>query len=230
MSVFGGPNVIDNGLVLSLDAGNVKSYPGSGTIWYDKSGNDNNGTLTNGPTFSGGSIVFDGTNDYVDIALTPNIQFGTLDFTISYWINPISKISSFPSIFTNYNGWGTGAIYFGVDHNGIPNKYSFYINGSLTAAYTTSNISYGNWEQIIAVRDAGIIKLYLNGTQNGTTIDGTGIVLNGRNSSLVRIGAIQGESNYYNGRIASTQIYNRALSAQEVLQNYNATKSRFNIT
>ena len=84
MAIFGGPNVIDNGLVLSLDAGNVKSYPGSGTIWYDKSGNNNNGTLTNGPTFSGGSIVFDGVDDYVDTTFKASISIGNGNpFTIS---------------------------------------------------------------------------------------------------------------------------------------------------
>jgi hypothetical protein len=232
MGVAGGPDLIQDGLVLSLDASDRNSYVSGSTTWFDLSGLNNSGSLTNGPTFSSanlGSIVFDGSNDYVDVPLSSYLQFGTSDFTISYWVYPISKVSLYPSIFTNYNGYGTGAIYFGVDHSSVPNKYSFYINNALTPAYTNSNISYGSWEQIISVRDSGIIKLYLNGWQNGTTIDGTGITLNGRNSSVIRIAAIQGESNFYNGRISNIQIYNRALSAQEIQQNYNAQKSKFGL-
>lgn len=69
MSIYGGPDIITDGLVFCLDAANSKSYPGTGTAWTDLSGNDNNGTLTNGPTFdssNGGSIVFDGVNDQVN--------------------------------------------------------------------------------------------------------------------------------------------------------------------
>ncbi len=78
MSVYGGPDIVTNGLVLHLDAANSKSYLGSGTTWNDLSGNGNNATLTNGPSFSNsnrGSIVFDGTNDYAELNKT-GIQIG----------------------------------------------------------------------------------------------------------------------------------------------------------
>ena len=203
-----------------------------GTTWTDLSGNSNTGTLTNGPTYSSanfGSLVFDGSNDYVDLTLSPSLQFGTNDFSIEYWIYPISKVSAAPPLFTNYVGWGSGAIFLGVDHVSYPNKYSFWIDGQGAGSSTSTNITYNKWEHLVAVRDAGICKLYLNGIQDGTTINGAGIPLNGRNSSLVRIGAIQGESNMYNGRIANTKIYNRALTATEVSQNYNALRRRFGI-
>ena len=71
MGAFAGPEIAESGLVLALDAGNLKSYPGSGTTWTDLSGGGNTGTLTNGPTYSsanGGSLVFDGTNDYISLS------------------------------------------------------------------------------------------------------------------------------------------------------------------
>ena len=69
MSISGGPDIVENGLVLHLDAADTNSYPGSGTLWTDLSGNGNNGTLTNGPAYSSnnkGYFSFDGTDDYVD--------------------------------------------------------------------------------------------------------------------------------------------------------------------
>jgi hypothetical protein len=106
MSVFGGPNVTDSGLVLNLDAGNIKSYPGTGTIWFDKSGNANNGTLINGPTFntgSLGSIVFDGVDDYVSTNYSGGI-FTTL--TLSAWIYKTNTTRAY--ILNSANPYGFG--------------------------------------------------------------------------------------------------------------------------
>ncbi len=78
--------VVKDGLVVCLDAGNPKSYPGTGNTWYDLTINGNNGTLTNGPTFSsinGGGIVFDGINDYVSVG---NLGSFYAQGTISYWM------------------------------------------------------------------------------------------------------------------------------------------------
>src|SRR6056300_758964 len=83
------PKIVTDGLVLALDAGNPKSYPGSGTVWRGKSGNGNNGTLTNGPTFSsdnGGAIVFDGADDTVSIPHDSTIDFATNSFSLHTWV------------------------------------------------------------------------------------------------------------------------------------------------
>ena len=93
MGFYRGPNIVKDGLVLHLDAANYKSYPGSGTTWSDLSGNGNNGTLTNGPTFDSGnrgSIVFDGSNDFVYLSNPSSLAFGTGDFSIEIWCNPDS--------------------------------------------------------------------------------------------------------------------------------------------
>ena len=94
MSLNHSPKIVTDGLVLCLDAASRKSYPGSGTTWFDRSGNGNNGTLTNGPTFSsdnGGSIVFDGTNDYVNCGTTLG-NFGTSNFTINFFFKTSTSL------------------------------------------------------------------------------------------------------------------------------------------
>ena len=96
MAAASGPNVVEDALVLALDAGNTKSYPGSGTTWTDTVGG-NTGTLTNGPTYNpdnGGAIVFDGTNDYVTIPDSEDLEFGSGDFTIEAYIYPTGVPSS----------------------------------------------------------------------------------------------------------------------------------------
>jgi hypothetical protein len=91
MGVFAGPEIAESGLVLALDAGNLKSYPTTGTTWTDLSGNGNTGTLTNGPTYSsanGGSISFDGTNDYVTIPDSPSWDVNNGGYSICFWMYP----------------------------------------------------------------------------------------------------------------------------------------------
>ena len=123
MSAFGGPNIVDNGLVLYLDAGNRKSYTSGSTTWFDKSGFNNNGTLTNGPTFdsgNGGNIVFDGADDYGIIPDSNILSFTNAQMTVSAWVNIISSIPTTvgnENIIINKanytNGWN-GA-FFGIE-------------------------------------------------------------------------------------------------------------------
>ena len=91
-----GPSIITQGLVLALDAADRNSYPGSGTTWTDLSGNGNTGTLTNGPTYNsanGGSIVFDGSNDYVNFSYNSSLNIGGLNITLSSWVRPTSLVN-----------------------------------------------------------------------------------------------------------------------------------------
>ena len=113
MSTLQSGHIITDGLVIALDAANTKSYPGSGTTWSDLSGNSNNGTLTNGPTFNsrnGGSIVFDGVDDYVTLG-TPSILNGVqLPLTICGWGN-LSTVSGFRTLYGVYSNTTGGNIY-----------------------------------------------------------------------------------------------------------------------
>jgi hypothetical protein len=223
MAVFGGPNVIDNGLVLSLDAGNVKSYPGSGTIWYDKSGNNNNGTLTNGPTFSGGSIVFDGVDDYVEV---PN--FNVINtITVDIWVKKTSG-TSWQGWLGNWNNTGPGDSWLLTQDDS--NTAVFYIMHTNTVGDnivdTSGTIIQNVWYNYTGVFTNSTLSLYKNGSLvNSKSTSQNTIYQNSLNIWYGRFSSF-----YLNGQLSNGKVYNRALSASEVLQNYNATKSRFNIT
>jgi hypothetical protein len=220
-----GPSINEEGLVLALDAADRNSYIGSGTSWKDLSGNSYNGTLTNGPTFNssnGGSIVFDGTDDNVQLGNASN--FISADaITVNCWIKT-NVTEVYKKIFVTVTA-GTQSI-TGVYFSLGPSPYNYYfgING-VQQATSTSNLSTTQYNNICGTYDKSNIKLYLNGVLLATTAYTTSISTSG-------IGRISGYDNggeIWNGNISSVMIYNRALTATEVLQNYNATKSRFGL-
>jgi hypothetical protein len=239
MGVYGGPNVITSGLVLSLDAGNTRSYPGTGTTWTDLSGNNNTGTLVNGPTFStanNGYLVLDGTNDYVtSIASLPN---GTNLFTYSVWIYFTSISGNFgpfkASALLSGNAVGALEFYLANAGDGTTTPATLVLaryGGSTTGSCVinvTSLMSNLNWYNIVLVRDGSASQqVYLNGVNIGS-----GTVSNGWIFSTVYIGGAPlnaSYSGYHNGRISNAQLYNRALTAEEVTQNFNALRGRFGI-
>lgn len=215
-----GPNIITDGLVLALDAGSHKSYPGSGTTWYDLSGNSNNGTLINGPTFSNGSILFDGVNDYVT-TLT-NYAFGVNPFTISGWARAYeNQVSRFPTIIC-VGSTGTSANWQVDFSDGI---FTFRAG---TTSISTTHILDGKWLFFSIVREStltGGLKIYVYNTLN-TSATATN---NFSEVSNYKIGTNRNENHPFQGDISNLLVYNQALTASEVLQNYNATKSRFNL-
>jgi len=230
------PKIITDGLVLYLDAANTRSYPTTGTIWSDLSRNNNNGTLTNGPTFNssnGGSIVFDGTNDKVIATNSTSVNLQSV-LTLEMMIRPTNNTQNAGIL----GKWSAGnqtdnsyVFYLGQDSS--INRYGFIIsqsNGVLRTLSPSSTYSANIWYHFVCVADGSMMYIYQNGVVNVQTLsyDGT-IRLSTRN---VNIGSLREDTNLYpfNGRIAFVKIYNRALSAQEVLQNFNATKSRFGIT
>ena len=232
MAIFYNSRIITENLVLCLDAANTKSYPGSGTTWTDLSGNGNTGTLTNGPTYSssnGGSLVFDGTNDYVNLTKTSQLNFGTNDFTIQTFCNLTSKTTNYPCIFGNYSSYSAGAIYVGFDHDAAPTKYTIWVNGQGSPTLTSStNVIYGSWTQLTVVRSSGVGYFYINNSLNGTPAS-MSASLNG-DGSLLSIGrALDATNTHMTGYISNFRIYNRALSAAEVSQNFNALRGRYGI-
>ena len=245
MSVFGGPNVIDSGLVLNLDAGNIKSYPGTGTIWYDKSGFQNNGTLTNGPTFSGGSIVFDGVDDYVNCGTNSSILLSSM--TISSTFSFTSYSSGTYLIVSRLGGDSSSFrhnYFFGIADFGTGTKFYFGFKEFGTNAYPVAQINMSPVLNVIynftaTYSPSTSVALYLNGQNQPITGPNTATnplitnqIVDTVSTTNCSIGGGAPAQNLYysNARIYNAQIYNRALTAQEVLQNYNATKSRFNLT
>lgn len=238
MSTTGGPDIITDGLVLSLDAANKKSYAGSGTTWTDLSGNGNTGTHTNGPTFdsgNGGSITFDGQNDYTIIETTPDSLQGNPVFTVEGWFKRSGEWSGGAT-------WGIGG---DVTRQGINSWNSNRTNEISIDLWGTSTYSSGQtystteWKHCVWTYNGGgfttsNIVIYVNTTPytaaNLITIrGGSGTpVINSSGIVLSRAGV--SNNNYYGKPIISNfKIYNRVLTSDEILQNYNATKSRFGL-
>ena len=217
-------SIVQQGLVLNLDAGNPYSYAGAGTTWYDTSGNSYNGTLTNGPVYSttnSGIIVFDGSNDYVDLT----------GITLS--ISGNAARSMFTWVKTTYTGL-QGFISTGTPANSQTFnlvKYGSYVGvmGYNNDFYPSSGkyIADGVWHYVGATFDGTNIRTYVDGVLDNTS--GTFTYSTTGQNNYVGRSNHAGNENFINGSMGNAQIYNRALSAAEVLQNYNATKGRFGL-
>ena len=217
-----GPRIVTDGLVLCLDAGNQKSYPGSGTTWSDISRNGNNGTL-NGSTFNsanGGSIVFDGVDDSVSTTRT-----STTSFTWVAWFKPNVVSSAFRNIIS-IRAPSYMLMLMDDDNGGM----GFWAPDTLTTgpSLNMTGMSANVWYHATFVREGNSItngyKTYMNGSFRGSANTGTW-----SSSDPIIIGARTDAAQFFSGNIAAIQIYNRALSASQVLQNYNATKGRFKL-
>ena len=230
----GGINIVTDGLVLYLDAANTKSYIGSGTTWTDLSRGGNNTTLVNGPTFNssnGGNILFDGVDDRV--SRTSNINTGQ-DFTVSAWIYPTALAGVRRAIVANsynYSGRNGWFLCIGAATNG------FFLSLGADLAYRTSvnNIlTLNQWVFISAVCVSGgtNILLYVNGVEvpsYSATLLNSGTMTYTYPQFNVGYRDVGGTTDQYKGNIAQTTVYNRVLSSNEILQNYNTVKSRFGL-
>ena len=220
MSYRYNPSIVTDGLVFYVDAGNTKSYPGSGTTWGDLVGTSN-GTLTNGPTFdsgNGGSFDFDGSDDSVPIDVS-NI-FPTGDQSHNLSINCWVKLPN-----TTQN-----VIFFGSRYGDrlylmmSSGKWTIGLGGGWTLGVIDATT---NWTNVCASIANGVATVYVDGVSDATRTD-TSLSI----PSILPIGAY-----YYNGvwnagqshpnSISNVSFYNRALSATEITQNYNALKNRF---
>ena len=233
MGVLYNSRIVTDGLILCVDAGDKMSYPGAGTVWTDLSKQGNNGTLTNGPTFdsaNGGSIVFDGTNDYVSItrnsSITPNY------ISVCGWIKINSKSSNQFLLALPRSTPGTDGASYMMYHSLSLNGFVAYARtGSTGTIQTTSTFSpdTGRWYFLCMTSNGSNLILFIDGEFEASSSFSS--VLQYSGSAVLRIGSYDngGTVFYTNGNIALTQIYNRALSAQEIRQNYNATKGRFGL-
>lgn len=220
-------SIVMSGLTLCLDAGFTPSYPTTNTTWYDLSYSDKNGTLTNGTSYStdgGGTIVFDGVDDYVDISNPSNLQ--TQNFTISIWVNPSSATNAITAIVDYDHGVGQGWVIQSEDATTNRYFYLAYYDGSVYQPATGIGVGKGVqltnsvWQNLSFTKNGTSIIGYLNGSQIFTSTAGNGNVSYLANKNL-RIGntvSINGRN--YNGKFSSTQIYNRSLTANEITQNF----------
>ena len=243
MGIAGGPDIVTSGLVLELDAADKNSYPGSGTTWYDISGNGNNGTLTNGPTFtSPGYFSFDGADDFVDTNLNLNQTM-----TINVWYRRQKVSTAGNNFFIHASAYNYPASNTWFELN-ISDPY--YGNGGTieTWAYSLNNGSrqdflispypasiLGQWRNMCIVFNNSTGTGYLDAANYGSSTP----AFTAWDTATTRVPFefARGRGYEFNGGaytycqcdMSIIQVYNRALTAGEVLQNYNAMKTRFGL-
>ena len=222
MALSHSPSLVMNGLVLCLDAGNSKSYPGSGTTWTDLSGTSNGtfGSSTQAPTYNsanGGSIVFGGVNDYAIVNDAASIRFGTGDYTLEVFVYA-----------TDITGGSNGRIMASKGFGGL--EFVFYV-GSLyiTPPVITAGSGWAanTWYHLVSSRLSGVQTSYKNAVSIRTTTTAVDISFSGVPFVIgARSSLAEG---FFQGRIPVVRLYNRGLTQAEVSQNYNALKGRFSI-
>jgi hypothetical protein len=228
-----GPKIVTDGLVLCLDAADQNSYSGSGNTWTDLSGNGNNGTLTNGTTFSNannGVFSFDGVNDSIQGPNSSSLMV-TTNFTLSVWVKRTVDQSR-EQVLLAKNGeagpWVGWELMFSTS-----NTIGLWTSGSAGSgwdyfSYSVTNLDWNNITVTFSGTSGGTgtALLYINGEyvasiQNKKT-PGTPSL------RVFEIGKIR-NTRYLSGKISQAQIYNKTLTEQQIQQNYNATKGRFGL-
>lgn len=225
MGVGYNPKIVTDGLVLCLDAANKRSYPGSGTTWIDKVGG-NNGTLNNMPdSFSpdnGGSIVFDGSDDGCNTGTIP--AYGSSPRSICVWFYYSGSGKNLVGFGTNANAQLFDVITWPA--NGYHRIITHHYGGgqdTISTLPSRNTINYNSWNYFCATYESGLVSIYTNGVFSNSK----SLSLN-TGSSFLWIGrGIYTNYNYYNGKVSQVSMYDKALTSEEVLQNYEATKGRY---
>jgi hypothetical protein len=218
------PGIVTTNLSMFLDAGNASSYPGSGTAWTDLSGNSRNGTLTNGPTYTsadGGSIVFDGTNDFVQCS-------GSITATAATFVTWIRRNGTQ----SDYDGiiYSRGATATGIQFFGTTNRIAYTWNNAVNTYTWNSGLTIPDltWCMVAVSVTSTSATAYLcqsSGITSATnTVSHTSTTLND-----IKIGQDDLGGRFFTGNIATAMIYDRALSAGEITQNFNALRGRYGL-
>lgn len=230
-----GPQRATGGTVYSFRGYTIHRFDSNGTFtltsgntttWYDLSGNNYNGTLTFGPIYNsanGGSIVFDGQNDYVSIPSNSNFNNGN-NITVEAWVR-CSNWGNFNHPMIVAKGINVEWILWKSNDAGVVGKLGWRAAGQ---AYSTTTLLDNVWYQCVGSVGSSGTKVYVNGILEGT--NGTTVFTSGNIDVTIAAGLVSGSpSNILGGNVAITRIYNRQLTDNEVLQNYNATKSRYGL-
>ncbi len=227
MGLAHSPKIVTDGLVICLDAADRKSYPGSGTTWTDRSGNGNNSTLVNGPTFSnvnGGVIEFDGADDYATLPCPELVGESTI--SIEMFTKWRENGGGMFLGFTTYNVYTAGG------RLGYNNGQSNVIGIDASAVSSLGLIgSYNHY--VFIMNSSGNLttnKIYINGEDQGTLTalvgsDGTCRAF----TNTMRINSWNNGGYSADNDNAFFRVYNRELTDTEIAQNYNSQKSRFGL-
>lgn len=221
MSIYGGPDITTENLVLSLDA---SVYPGSGTLFKDISANNKSATLINTPTYdtnNKGSFFFDGVNSY--ISLTQSSYNITDGYTVSLWI----KRNGGTGVFLYIGTTGTTGMYFESYFARDLVTWFFGPSGAQSLSWPNQPLSATSWTNVVATIEVSTktINRYRNGvlfSTNPTTL--TNSINLPSSSGTWRI---RNNTQNWSGYVSSVQLYNKILSSNDILQNYNALKGRY---
>jgi hypothetical protein len=226
MASIGGPNIVESELVLYVDAASIKSYQSGSATWSDLARSGVAGTLVNGPTYNnvnGGFLAFDGVNEYVSWGDTFDLTATSISGFVWGWANSLNEyIPWIDKLAGNGNyrlhSGADGRINFGIRNTANTYQEMNYAAGLLTNTWYNIGFTFNN--------STRLGRIYVNGnlsSSNTFTID------RGDTSVDLQTGYQGNNGGTLNGRIATLSLYNKELSAQEVLQNYNAIKSRFGL-
>ena len=242
MAISYNPSSVTSGLVLCLDAANRKSYPTTGTTWTDLSGLGNNGTLVNGVGYTGsngGALSFDGSNDTVNVPSSASLGNDKVNTTpiisLDFWANVTRKPGGgqqYQQLAGFRNGSTFGFFILLLDGSGgtVFTEARFWNSVGVAFDIGVDYIPYFNkWTHIGFVANVNRTDLYINANLVGSRTDVSGSF--GASSGNFQIGSIPDNGGGFPtlGNISSVKVYNRALSAAEIQQNYNALKGRFSI-
>lgn len=217
MTVNYNPGVVTSGLLFCVDAGNPRSYPGSGTSWNQLTGATNTGVLTNGPTYSSsnlGSLVFDGVDDYVDFSG----NLGTMaNYTIMYWAyrSAENKMPVAGRVNTAFYWYGDNS--WAYTHGGVWGEYYYS---------KPTSIPLNTWGCLCVVYNGSNVSIYRQGIYQGQqATTGTADWSQG-----LRVGFWAAGGGYaWQGNISNVMMYNTALTQDQVTQNFNALRGRYGI-
>lgn len=224
-----------NNLIFYVDAGDTNSYAGSGTTWSDLSGNNYNATLVSSPTFnSSGYFTFDGSTDYATLGNISGLDIGNgNDITVSVWLKTNSVVSK--ALISKYQtdtaegGWVINLLNTGVVNIGLKDSAGNSITKSSVG--TVNNSVWREVSVIFRGSAGGAVSIYIDGNfdSDSSTLAGN----RANNSRALLIGGVHTPTNVinpqYSGDISIVKIYNTALTAQQILNNYNGTKGRFGL-
>jgi hypothetical protein len=247
-------NIVKNGLVLNVDSANYLSYVGTLNTAYDLSGSGNTATLVNGTGFTGtngGAFLFDGTNDYLEAPHSASLDISG-SITVDVWVYMTSLSNSGdPNLLCKYSNAGgasnqswilfksTGNYRSSSPDGLTANSNEFCWLASSSGNYsgaligTGEQVSTNTWYNVVAIYNSSTEKMqmYLNG-QLKTNVTRTGQTSGVLSTNLrnLQIGGTPLDSErWLQGRIPIARVYNRALSATEIQQNFNAMRERYNL-
>jgi len=236
--MYTGPNIVTDGLVLALDAANTKSYISGSTTWYDLSGNNNSGSLLNGPTFSSvnnGTLILNGSNQKISSNVGTTLDIGTtISLTFSSWINYTTSAANYTGLVAKATSGGNTGVQMLLYNNKLScelalNSSTFI--GPLTGLLGSTTLNTGQWYNTVLTvnRSNNTVSAYVNGVLESFQSNAAVSTSNLTTITNLLIGSERDSVLFLNGKISNVQVYNRALTAQEILQNYNGQKSRFNL-